>query len=229
MGNKGLRTRARLRSNGSWFKASDGEVYCPHDCSSRVSLPHSFPPTFPRFSYVVLTLPGCTSKPRTRTIDVSVNWPLRLEVCEIGVARASVTTCLISTYFLDVRIGSELYDLSASSVVEGPTFPNRCSLFSIQNVGRAKPGVGGGLLLPLLCPPRWAVRGAHGPHLDYRIHEGVFHSGGAKTVSSNICPLLVVFSHIIALTQSLTTSSTCLLYTSPSPRDRTRSRMPSSA
>ena len=29
--------------------------------------------------------------------------------------------------------------------------------------------------------------------------------------------------------KTTTTSSTCLLYTSPSPRDRTRSRMPSSA
>ena len=31
------------------------------------------------------------------------------------------------------------------------------------------------------------------------------------------------------VTQALGTSNTCLLYTSPSPRDRTRSRMPSSA
>ena len=32
-----------------------------------------------------------------------------------------------------------------------------------------------------------------------------------------------------ALVLKTTTSKTCLLYTSPSPRDRTRSRMPSSA
>ena len=31
------------------------------------------------------------------------------------------------------------------------------------------------------------------------------------------------------LTETLQTVGTCLLYTSPSPRDRTRSRMPSSA
>ena len=35
--------------------------------------------------------------------------------------------------------------------------------------------------------------------------------------------------HLMSLGIPLNTDSTCLLYTSPSPRDRTRSRMPSSA
>ena len=37
------------------------------------------------------------------------------------------------------------------------------------------------------------------------------------------------FPHIAALDEWLREHTTCLLYTSPSPRDRTRSRMPSSA
>ena len=36
-------------------------------------------------------------------------------------------------------------------------------------------------------------------------------------------------SFALTLTGSITATNTCLLYTSPSPRDRTRSRMPSSA
>ena len=37
------------------------------------------------------------------------------------------------------------------------------------------------------------------------------------------------FQLIEALAEKIATPNTCLLYTSPSPRDRTRSRMPSSA
>ena len=38
-----------------------------------------------------------------------------------------------------------------------------------------------------------------------------------------------VTKNLVALLNSLGESGICLLYTSPSPRDRTRSRMPSSA
>ena len=41
--------------------------------------------------------------------------------------------------------------------------------------------------------------------------------------------LLPKFRSILSLTRSFTENEICLLYTSPSPRDRTRSRMPSSA
>ena len=43
-------------------------------------------------------------------------------------------------------------------------------------------------------------------------------------LSKNTRPLTLIY-----LTFASTSSQTCLLYTSPSPRDRTRSRMPSSA
>ena len=36
-------------------------------------------------------------------------------------------------------------------------------------------------------------------------------------------------SHRVSFIRAIATPSACLLYTSPSPRDRTRSRMPSSA
>ena len=40
---------------------------------------------------------------------------------------------------------------------------------------------------------------------------------------------LIVVMVIIAMLAGIVMLNTCLLYTSPSPRDRTRSRMPSSA
>ena len=40
---------------------------------------------------------------------------------------------------------------------------------------------------------------------------------------------IVGVSIVLALSKRKQTDSSCLLYTSPSPRDRTRSRMPSSA
>eukprot|EP00656_Telonema_subtile_P016812 TRINITY_DN18909_c0_g1_i4.p2 TRINITY_DN18909_c0_g1~~TRINITY_DN18909_c0_g1_i4.p2 ORF type:complete len:108 (-),score=20.70 TRINITY_DN18909_c0_g1_i4:48-371(-) len=45
--------------------------------------------------------------------------------------------------------------------------------------------------------------------------------------SSPVIPIKVL--RILAYRTSSMSKSTCLLYTSPSPRDRTRSRMPSSA
>ena len=50
-------------------------------------------------------------------------------------------------------------------------------------------------------------------------------------VEENIIPSWVI-SYLQQYTEEAirnTTPNTCLLYTSPSPRDRTRSRMPSSA
>ena len=44
-----------------------------------------------------------------------------------------------------------------------------------------------------------------------------------------ITPIPGVPSFILGLTALRSQALTCLLYTSPSPRDRTRSRMPSSA
>ena len=45
----------------------------------------------------------------------------------------------------------------------------------------------------------------------------------------NICNKTGTRPHIVYANSTHYTSDTCLLYTSPSPRDRTRSRMPSSA
>ena len=44
-----------------------------------------------------------------------------------------------------------------------------------------------------------------------------------------LCKVLSSFRHTRPQTRGLALDWTCLLYTSPSPRDRTRSRMPSSA
>ena len=44
-----------------------------------------------------------------------------------------------------------------------------------------------------------------------------------------LCTLIAVQAHCVRNTYFLKLSLICLLYTSPSPRDRTRSRMPSSA
>ena len=63
-------------------------------------------------------------------------------------------------------------------------------------------------------PSRWAVNGYNGipdPFADFNATDFVFRDAMANYAD-------VVFS-----------SSTCLLYTSPSPRDRQKSRMPSSA
>ena len=52
----------------------------------------------------------------------------------------------------------------------------------------------------------------------------VIHASKGRLVISGIGKSAIVAQKIVA-----TLNSTCLLYTSPSPRDRTRSRMPSSA
>ena len=64
----------------------------------------------------------------------------------------------------------------------------------------------------------------HGPHLPLNVDtvlvDGVVDA--ALTHLDKQDPVLVLPTQTVGL-------STCLLYTSPSPRDRTRSRMPSSA
>ena len=60
---------------------------------------------------------------------------------------------------------------------------------------------------------------------DGTLHDGVASFGRRPTVDDNGAPLLETF--VFDFTGDL--YGDCLLYTSPSPRDRTRSRMPSSA
>ena len=57
--------------------------------------------------------------------------------------------------------------------------------------------------------------------------NGACTKAGAKATIGKVAYTCAVSP--IATTQKLTWVSACLLYTSPSPRDRTRSRMPSSA
>ena len=54
-------------------------------------------------------------------------------------------------------------------------------------------------------------------------------SAGTYGGSSAIPVLTVNAEGQVTSASNVSVSSTCLLYTSPSPRDRTRSRMPSSA
>ena len=55
----------------------------------------------------------------------------------------------------------------------------------------------------------------------------------AKALPSSDAPLLLVVGHVnpnrVALLRDLAEAYACLLYTSPSPRDKRQSRMPSSA
>ena len=53
--------------------------------------------------------------------------------------------------------------------------------------------------------------------------EGVFLQGGIKNRNGRMYPVDILENEVNRY------NKTCLLYTSPSPRDRTRSRMPSSA
>ena len=51
-----------------------------------------------------------------------------------------------------------------------------------------------------------------------------------KVISTDKAPAAIgPYSQAIEVNGMVYTSGVCLLYTSPSPRDRTRSRMPSSA
>ena len=62
--------------------------------------------------------------------------------------------------------------------------------------------------------------------------DGITRSGTGTLVEDRTAPIVVVSSPASGSTTGTTftiTGTTCLLYTSPSPRDRTRSRMPSSA
>ena len=70
--------------------------------------------------------------------------------------------------------------------------------------------------------------------VDIKINKGEFFgllgpNGAGKTTTINILTGLVFRDEGSTLVFGRDTVSDCLLYTSPSPRDRTRSRMPSSA
>ena len=77
------------------------------------------------------------------------------------------------------------------------------------------------------------------PNIDKLAQDSIvcknFYSGGAGTAQSHGCIFLGQHSTKSGLVHNLSeiskdiTPFTCLLYTSPSPRDRTRARMPSSA
>ena len=62
-------------------------------------------------------------------------------------------------------------------------------------------------------------------------HQGVHHYGQKRPLQPKLDEQvqLVATTSTEAATQSVLLQYTCLLYTSPSPRDRTRYRMPSSA
>eukprot|EP00656_Telonema_subtile_P010872 TRINITY_DN15295_c0_g1_i1.p1 TRINITY_DN15295_c0_g1~~TRINITY_DN15295_c0_g1_i1.p1 ORF type:complete len:151 (-),score=19.84 TRINITY_DN15295_c0_g1_i1:18-470(-) len=65
--------------------------------------------------------------------------------------------------------------------------------------------------------------------------DGLHNNGGVGTIPSELSSLKqlgtlqVAYAPLLSGTIPSALSSLCLLYTSPSPRDRTRSRMPSSA
>ena len=61
---------------------------------------------------------------------------------------------------------------------------------------------------------------------DYTLDN--FHGTGASTYA-NACKIRVGITFYPVLVDTLTESKHCLLYTSPSPRDLSTSRMPSSA
>ena len=90
--------------------------------------------------------------------------------------------------------------------------------------------------LPEAAGPRQGVVG-HGPTLHLRLIGDSSGAGVGVALQSDaligqlaaeLAQHFTLHWHLDALTGA-TTTSTCLLYTSPSPRDRTRSRMPSSA
>ena len=66
------------------------------------------------------------------------------------------------------------------------------------------------------------------PHFDGAYHVVVSHGGHSTPASADGAPVTNQPPNMFALTE-VGSPYTCLLYTSPSPRDRTRSRMPSSA
>ena len=69
--------------------------------------------------------------------------------------------------------------------------------------------------------------GADGALIPEKKDSGLFTTSGVIGINGNI--LLFGLGNISAANRTLENVRTCLLYTSPSPRDRTRSRMPSSA
>ena len=66
------------------------------------------------------------------------------------------------------------------------------------------------------------IREYLGYDVDYATHTETFSGNQTKE-------LFLAQRPVIAVSSVVEDGNTCLLYTSPSPRDRTRSRMPSSA
>ena len=71
---------------------------------------------------------------------------------------------------------------------------------------------------------RWLNLRSRAVHHSDGLFPVMYHSGGYVNVNHEHAQALAVMH-----AAGRATSASCLLYTSPSPRDRTRSRMPSSA
>ena len=69
--------------------------------------------------------------------------------------------------------------------------------------------------------------GKPGVYRMFGADEEVLYVGKAKNLKNRVANYAKLGGHTQRI--ALMISLTCLLYTSPSPRDRTRSRMPSSA
>ena len=72
---------------------------------------------------------------------------------------------------------------------------------------------------------KWDGANHHGEWINW--DKSTLH--GVKSVSKSITSLCIGIAIDKGFIKSVHQSIFCLLYTSPSPRDRTRSRMPSSA
>ena len=82
--------------------------------------------------------------------------------------------------------------------------------------------------LPELPYPHNALE----PHVDeatMRIHHGKHHAAYVTNLNKALEGNPMADKSIEDLMTGMDMANICLLYTSPSPRDRTRSRMPSSA
>ena len=74
-----------------------------------------------------------------------------------------------------------------------------------------------------------STNGADGENAIDRIGTGPWVNADGVVVANDTDDLLSIANNLNGLTAITENGNTCLLYTSPSPRDRTRSRMPSSA
>eukprot|EP00657_Telonema_sp_P-1_P004519 TRINITY_DN2047_c0_g1_i2.p2 TRINITY_DN2047_c0_g1~~TRINITY_DN2047_c0_g1_i2.p2 ORF type:complete len:160 (-),score=19.19 TRINITY_DN2047_c0_g1_i2:83-562(-) len=90
------------------------------------------------------------------------------------------------------------------------------------------PGITPGLLTPDTAPPkRFTCPGARGLCLPHHCWIGTLTAG--REFHPALRSSLFLNSMLPRRRSPVLCVDTCLLYTSPSPRDRTRSRMPSSA